>query len=218
MARDFFIVLKTEANLTRFADERGAAIRRGAMRGATRFAARAKLEFRRPTRSALGDRAANTWRADVYPKGRAQSWHPAVNVYSKWPRVIEAFYLGATIRPKNAVVLAIPSENVPKIGGRRMTPKEVEARFGQELIIFPARGGGSYAFIDKGLRRRQLRHQSRGSRGAAPVANPRRLTLMFTFRRQVTLRPRLDLDRIDAALAPVFNAYLAEDIARETAK
>lgn len=218
MAREFSIGVRTQADLSAFAGERGAAIRRGAMRGAVRFSARAKLEFRRPTRSALGDRAANTWRADVYPKGRAQSWHPAVNVYSKWPVVIGAFAEGATIKPKSGAALAIPTDNVPNRGRRKMTPLEVESRFDQDLIVLSSRNGNALAFIDRGLKGRLKRWRAKGNSGAAPEANRRKLTLMFVFVRQVTLRPRFSLDGIRGTLAPVFNSYLAEDIARETAK
>jgi hypothetical protein len=201
-----------------FADDRAGAIRRGAMRGAARFRARAKLEIRQDTRRALGDRAANTWRDDLYPKGRAQSWRPAVVVWSKWPTVINVFTEGATIRAKNVAMLAIPTDAVPYKDRRRMTPEEVEARFDQDLIVRPGKNGNLLAFIDKGLRGRLKRWRKKGAAGDAPTARRDRLVLMFILVRQVTLRPRVNYPAIADRLAPVFREYLAAEIANETAR
>ena len=209
------IGIAVQGNLRLFADQRATAIRAGAMRGAVRFRARAKLDIRRDTRSALGDRAANTWRDELYPLGRAQSWHPAVVVWSKWPLVVNAFTQGATIVAKKALVLAIPTENVPFKDRKPMKPVDVEAHFDQDLIVKRSINGNGLAFIDKGLRGRLKRWRGKGSKGDAPVANRRKLTLMFVFVRQVTLRPRLHWPDIVRKLGPEFRDYLAQEIMRE---
>lgn len=215
------IAIKLEHDLPAFADERGQAIRRGATRGADRLRARAKLEVRQPTRAALGDRAANTWRDDRYPTGGKISWHPTVHVWSKWPAVVRAHIDGATIRHKQGLMLAIPTDDVPnKIGGRggrrKMSPVEVEAQFNQDLILRRSRtGNATLAFVDvlpsknkRGWRRKTAKRLAEGRRS--------KLVLMFILVKQVTLRPRLpSMDSLADDLAPIFRQYIAQEIARE---
>jgi len=72
--------------------------------------------------SGLGSRLANTWRGEVYPKGRP-SLGSAGLVYSRAPVVVAAHDQGALIRSKNGFWLAIPlpaAGNGPR--GKRMTP------------------------------------------------------------------------------------------------
>lgn len=205
-------------DLPKLVGQAGERIRRGAMRGAERFRARAKLDFRRDTRGALGDRAANTWRDDLYPKGRAQSWHPAVVISSKWPVPIEAHAYGATIVAKKAVMLAIPTEEVPVRKQRAMTPAEVEAYYDQELIMRPSKRkpGVLLAFVDKGLRGRLMRWRKKGApRDRAPEARRAKLTLMFVLVRQVTLRQRININEIAEKLEPEWARYVADEIRRE---
>lgn len=214
----FQIGIELVGDLAAFADGRGQAVRRGAMRAAERMRARAKLEIRRDTRAALGDRAANTWRDEIFPTGSRQSWHPTVMLWSKWPIVVDAFTRGATITPKNGIVLAIPTNNVPSHGRRPMTPVEVEAAFNQDLIVRPSHNNPSIllAFVNA--------IPARSGRGYRPPTKRRvgqgravRLILMFVFVRQVSLRPIIHYPAIRDQLAPVWLDYLASEIAAEVA-
>lgn len=210
--------VSVQHDLPKLVGETGEKIRRGAMRGATRFRARAKLEYRRDTRQALGDRAANTWRDDLYPKGRLQSWHPAVVVYSKWPIPMKVHSQGADIVAKNAVMLAIPTDAVPVRKGKPMAPLDVEGFYDQDLIIKPSqkKPGVYYAFVDKGLRGRLKRWRKKGGGAATvPTARSAKLTLMFVMVRQVTLRQRVHVDEITARLEPEWANYVADEISRE---
>lgn len=74
------------------------------------------------TGAGLGQRLANTWRGEVYPKGQL-SIKAAGLVYSRAPVIVGAHDQGATIRSKDGFWLAIP---LPAAGkgprGKRMTP------------------------------------------------------------------------------------------------
>ena len=59
------------------------------------------------TGAGLGQRLANTWRGEVYPKGQ-MSIKAAGLVYSRAPVIVGAHDQGATIRSKDGFWLAIP--------------------------------------------------------------------------------------------------------------
>jgi hypothetical protein len=139
-------------DLGTFADRVGVRVRRGAMRGAKRFDARAKLEYRQDVRRAgLGDRLANTWRTQVYPT-RGESWHPTVHVWSNAPMLAAAHADGGTIVPRAGKFLAIPTENVARKGGRRRTPLDIESEFNQDLIIKPPRRPNVFLALVRAVR------------------------------------------------------------------
>jgi hypothetical protein len=105
------LALKIEVthDLGTFADRTGAKIRHGAMRGAKRFEARAKLEHRQDVRRAgLGDRLANTWRTRVYPL-RGVSWHPTVHVWSNARMLAKAHADGGVTVAKRVQQLLLVS-------------------------------------------------------------------------------------------------------------
>ena len=93
-----------------------------------------KTELRsQVTGAGLGQRLANTWRGEVYPKGKL-SIKAAGLVYSRAPVIVGAHDQGATIRSKDGFWLAIP---LPAAGkgprGKRMTPGLWEKLRGQRL-------------------------------------------------------------------------------------
>lgn len=186
------VKLALTGNLTGFAEQTHLRIARGARNAVEKQAAIAKLRLRQDTRPALGDRVANAWRADIFPQSAAKHTHsPAVLVYSKAPKIVTAFGEATTIRAKNAIYLAIPTENTPNKGRRKATPLEVEGIFNQDLIIFHGRGQQFLAFVDvikaksgKGFRRRT---QGRARQGRASE-----MVLMFVFVRQVGLKKLLN--------------------------
>ncbi len=155
-----------------------------------------KTELRNQiTGAGLGQRLANTWRGEVYPKGK-QSIKAAGLVYSRAPEVVGAHDQGATIRSKDGFWLAIP---LPAAGksprGKRMTPGLWEKLRGQRLRFIYRRGKPSL-LVAENQRARQ------GQRGGFSVAsqkaqaNGRGLVTvpMFLLVPQVTLKKKFDID------------------------
>lgn len=168
----------------------------------------AKQELRGQVTSAgLGNRLANTWRGDVYPKS-GQSANPAGYIYSAAPDIIESFSTGAQIVPlAGRRFLAIPTDNVPRATGtrgvsRRMTPEQVESSFNQDLFFKRGKSGRVLAFIntDRVKGARGLRRAARGakSRAAAPV-------LMFVLVPTLRMPKVLDLDAVASRWADRFD-------------
>lgn len=155
-----------------------------------------KTELRNQiTGAGLGQRLANTWRGEVYPKGKL-SIKAAGLVYSRAPEVVGAHDRGATIRSKDGFWLAIP---LPAAGkgprGKRITPSLWEKLRGQRLRFIYRRGKPSL-LVAENQRARQ------GQRGGFSVAsqkaqaNGRGLVTvpMFLLVPQVTLKKKLDID------------------------
>lgn len=154
-----------------------------------------KTELRSQVTSAgLGARLAKTWRGEVYPKGQ-DSIGAAGLVWSKAPKIIHVHDTGATIRSRDGVYLAIPTDAAGRAhGNKRMTPARWEAQTGQRLRFVYRRGGPSLLVADT-MRARA------GMRGGFAVASAtaqrtgRGLTTVpvFILVPQVTLRKRLDI-------------------------
>ena len=155
-----------------------------------------KTELRNQiTGAGLGQRLANTWRGEVYPKGQ-MSIKAAGLVYSRTPEVVGAHAQGATIRSKDGFWLAIP---LPAAGkgprGKRMTPGLWEKLRGQRLRFIYRRGQPSL-LVAENQRARQ------GQRGGFSVASPKAqasgrglVTVpMFLLVPQVTLKKKFDID------------------------
>jgi hypothetical protein len=173
------VTLALSGDLKEYAQQTHLRIARGARTAAEKQAARAKLALRGDVRSAgLGDRLANTWQVNVFPKSASVHTHsPAVFVKNTAPEIVTAHAEGVTIRRHDGVWLAIPTENVPRVArsgnqaatGRRgtrvqsrATPQEVESIFDQDLIFIRGRGGQMLAFITRAC--------AAGSSGRAPKA------------------------------------------------
>jgi hypothetical protein len=224
------VTLALSGDLKEYAQQTHLRIARGARTAAEKQAARAKLALRGDVRSAgLGDRLANTWQVNVFPKSASVHTHsPAVFVKNTAPEIVTAHAEGVTIRRHDGVWLAIPTENVPRVArsgnqaatGRRgtrfqsrATPQEVEGLFDQDLIFIRGRGGQMLAFIDKTLRGRLKRARAKGRSVATVQARFDRLVLMFVMVRQVTLRKRLDWPRIFDDLAKGWAQLFPAEIA-----
>lgn len=83
--------------------------------------------------SGLSNRLANTWRGNVYPKGK-KSISAAGVVYSKVPKIMVGFEYQTVIRGKDGFWLAIPTPAIPKkIGGKKTTPALYEKIKGIQL-------------------------------------------------------------------------------------
>jgi hypothetical protein len=166
---------------------------------------------------------------NVFPKSASVHTHsPAVYVKNAAPEIVTAYAGGATIRGRQGLWLAIPTENVPRVmrGGNhaavgrrgtrfqsRATPLEVESLYDQDLIFIPGRGGQMLAFIDKTLRGRLKRARAKGRSVEGVRARFDNLVLMFVMVRQVTLRKRLDWPRIFDDLAKGWAQLFPAEIA-----
>lgn len=150
------------------------------------------------TAAGLGGRLANTIRSEVYPKGR-NALNPAGYLYTKAPKIIAAFATGATIRPVNgAKYLWIPTKNVPRKPGRgrgRMSPEEVELHFNAEFRIVKGDAGELLALLPV-VGARSGRGHRQATKGRLAQGRKTKDVLMFTLRRTVRLRKRLDLQEL----------------------
>ncbi len=165
-----------------------------------------KRQLRRQVTSAgFGNRLANTIRANVYPKGRPHLGAAAL-VYTRAPKIIEAFETGATIRGHGRY-LAIPTEAVPRRRGRRLTPAEIEAS-GIKLRFVPARRGRPALLVaDEATVGRTGRVRSASAR-ARRTGSGLATVVLFLLVPQVKLPKRLDWkgagERAGDALAETF--------------
>jgi hypothetical protein len=208
------VELAVSDNLASFAQQTHLRIARGARVAAEKQAARAKLALRGDVRAAgLGDRLANTWRVNVFPKSASSRTHsPAVFVKSTASEIVTAFDQGATIRSKQGLWLAIPTENTPRKGRRLATPVEVEAMFNQDLIFFHGRGGQMLAFVDA-IKAKSGGKFRRATKRRTKDGRRNELVLMFVMVRQVTLRKRLNWSRIFDELAKQWAQLFPAEIA-----
>lgn len=93
--------------------------------------------------SGLSNRLANTWRGNVYPKGK-KSISAAGIVYSKAPKIMAGFEYQTVIRGKNGFWLAIPTEAIPKRAlGKKMTPEIYEKSRNTKLCFVYRSHGAS---------------------------------------------------------------------------
>lgn len=158
--------------------------------------------------SGLGDRLARTWRGTVYPEV-GESMGAAAFVWSKAPRLIDAFDRGVTIRSPRGFWLAIPTPAAgPRGIGRngrpaRITPGGWERRTGMRLrFVYRRRGPSLLVAENARLNSRGLAAANRRKTGQATV-------IVFLLVPQVTLRKRLNIDataRRQAARVPALIA------------
>lgn len=108
-----------------------------------------KAELRQQVAAAgLGPRLANTWRSEVYPKGRA-SLRAAGFVFSKAPDIVAAFEDGTVIRSTKGFWLAIPTPAAGTgAGGKRIDPGLWERMHGSRLRFVYRRSGVSLLVAD----------------------------------------------------------------------
>ena len=143
----------------------------------------------------MGQRLANTWRAELYPKGR-KSIKAAGFVFTKAPTIIRAFDQGAVIKSKHGFWLAIPT---PAAGtgarGKRMTPGLWEQMHGSRLQFIYRRGAPSL-LVAENMRARTGKRGgfAKGSASALRTGRGMTTVVMFILVPQVSLKKRLDVD------------------------
>lgn len=148
------------------------------------------------TGAQLGGRLAGSIRSEVYPKGKP-SMNAAGLVFSKAPKIIDAFDTGPLIRAQSGIWLAIPLPNIGKgPRGKKLTPGEWEKRTGRQLR-FIYRRGRTALLVDEGKKapgnvfvRRRTR---RGTMLMEPRTFKNRIVPIFTLVPQVKLRKRLNI-------------------------
>ena len=145
--------------------------------------------------SGLGERLSRTWRGKVFPEV-GESVEAAAFVWSKAPKLIDAFDRGVTIRSARVFWLAIPTPAAgargPRPNGRasRMTPRAWERRTGKRLRYDNRKRGPSLLVADTArLNTRGLAAANRRKTGHSTV-------IVFLLVPQVTLRKRLNIDAI----------------------
>ena len=158
-----------------------------------------QADWRRQVEGAgLGSRLARTIRSEVYPKGR-NSINAATVVWTRAPKIIDAFERGALIRSKDGFYLAIPTPaaGVKGAGNKRITPGGWEQRTGVKLRFVYRRGSPSLLVADTSrvnARGRAVLSRSKTGRGAQTVP-------IFVLVPQVQLKKRLDLSSAIATWA-----------------
>ncbi|CAA7614840.1 DUF6441 family protein [Magnetospirillum sp. SS-4] len=155
-----------------------------------------KADLRRQvTEAGMGQRLANTWRAELYPKGR-KSIKAAGFVFTRAPTIIQAFDQGAMIKSKHGFWLAIPT---PAAGtgarGKRMTPGLWEQMHGSRLRFIYRRGAPSL-LVAENMRARAGKRGGFAKGSASALRSGRGMTtvVMFILVPQISLKKRLDVD------------------------
>lgn len=208
------VAIKFDSNLDKYAHDVHLRIARGARTAAERQAARAKVLLRQDVvAGGLGEKVANAWRADIYPKSPAAHTHaPAVQVYTKAPDIVTAFGQDTVIQHHDGLYLAIPTKNTPRIGRRYATPLDVEVMFNQDLIFLPGRGQQRLAFVDAVKSKSGKKWRRATSFRTGKQNRKKELVLMFVMVRQVHLRKRLDWQDIFAQLEDEWPDLFAREV------
>ncbi|MBF0354964.1 MAG: hypothetical protein HQL43_07000 [Alphaproteobacteria bacterium] len=155
-----------------------------------------KLDLRQQIIGAgLGQRLANTWRGEVYPKGQ-NSLRAAGFIFSKAPNIVRAYEEGAVIRSKNGTWLAIPTPAAGKYGDGRqkMTPGLWERMHGARLKFVYRRRGPSLLVAENQRARTGKRGGfAKASAGSLRTGRGLATVPMFILVPQVSIRKRLDV-------------------------
>ncbi|QJP17662.1 hypothetical protein G3545_14115 [Starkeya sp. ORNL1] len=155
------------------------------------------------TSAGLGQRLANTWRSEVYPRADV-SLRAAGLVFSRAPDIVSVFNSGVPIKSPNGFFLAIPTAAAGAkglkrdgSGTERLTPGGWERRTGLRLRFVYRRGRPSLLVADN------VRVNGRGV-AAANITNRkgvkstrlagRTTTVIFILVPQVRLGKRFDVE------------------------
>ncbi|MGB3391297.1 MAG: DUF6441 family protein [Pseudaminobacter sp.] len=167
----------------------------------------------------LDQRLANTWRGKTFPEGGV-SLDAAAFIWSKAPKIVDAFDRGVTIRSKNGFWLAIPTPaagatGLTTTGARaRITPGGFERRTGMRLRFVYRRGKPSLLVVDNArLSKRGLARPNAGrTRNGEQFTRltGRSTVVVFILVPQVTLRKRLDIEPIAQRWANRIGPILAQ--------
>lgn len=177
----------------------------------------------------LGERLARTWRGTTYPQA-GESLEATAFVWSRAPKLIDAFDRGVTIRSPRGFYLAIPTAAAGAVGrtssgkAARITPGGWERRAGMRLRFVYRRGRPSLLVAEnvrltsKGVAASpaphgsgERRHLRAGAAGVAAQAAQHRTCGRGVGRaRAVADRSELDVG-VRTAQARVFGMYVTPD-------
>lgn len=178
----------------------------GAMRSA---AVKLKANWRGQVASSLSARLGGAVRSEAYPRS-GESLNAAALVYTKSPKIIDAFERGALIRAESGIWLAIPLPSAGKSARRgRITPGEWEQRTGRRLKFIYRRGRTGLLVDDGTVRRDRILDRKGFSKRATGFRS--RTVPIFALVRQVKLPKRLNLF---AAAEPIATGVVSDIIAR----
>jgi hypothetical protein len=182
-----------------FLEARKDAVARSVTRAMRDVTAGLKADLREDVkRGGLGDRLANTWRGETYPKSK-DSINAAAFVWSKAPKIVSAFDLGVTIRGANRKYLAIPTPDAGIQTGagkrRRVSPESWTRETGVKLRFVP-KSDHALLVADAHYVRQPARWRTRKS--FKPIRHARlpgakAYVVVFILVPQVTLRKRLSV-------------------------
>lgn len=192
----------------------GQAIERAVTAGMREVTAGLTESLRRDVVTAgLGARLARSWRGTTYPEA-GSSLEAAAFVWSRAPKIVDAFDRGAVIRARRGLFLAIPTAAAGPTGrtmtGRsaRITPAGFERRTGLVLRFVPRRGRPSLLVAEN------ARINARGRAAPNKRKTGQASVVVFLLVPQVSLRKRLDLDRAARLWAMRVPALVARHWAR----
>ena len=140
----------------------------------------------------LGERLSRTWRGKTFPEA-GESAEAAAYVWSRAPKIVDAFDRGVVIRSARGLFLAIPTATASKTGrgaaGRleKITPEGWQRRTGLKLRFVYRRGRPSLLVAENArVSKRGLAAANRRKTGQASV-------IVFVLVPQVALKKRLDI-------------------------
>jgi hypothetical protein len=140
----------------------------------------------------LGERLSRTWRGKTFPEV-GESAEAAAYVWSRAPKIVDAFDRGVVIRSARGLFLAIPTTAAGKsgrsaVGSREnITPEGWQRRTGLKLRFVYRRGRPSLLVADARINTRGLAARNRRKIGQASV-------IVFILVPQVALKKRLDVE------------------------
>jgi hypothetical protein len=142
----------------------------------------------------LGERLSRTWRGKTFPEV-GESAEAAAYVWSRAPKIVDAFDRGVVIRSARGLFLAIPTAAAGKTGrgaagGReKITPEGWQRRTGLKLRFVYRRGRPSLLVAENArVSKRGLAASNRRKTGQASV-------IVFLLVPQVALKKRLDVEQ-----------------------
>ena len=158
-----------------------------------------KLDLREDVVAAgLGERLSRTWRGKTFPEV-GESAEAAAYVWSRAPKIVDAFNRGVVIRSARGLFLAIPTAAAGKSGRgaagsrEKITPEGWQRRTGLKLRFVYRRGRPSLLVADdarintRGLAARNRRKSGKTQTNLASV-------IVFILVPQVALKKRLDVE------------------------
>ena len=159
------------------------------------------LDMRRDIEAAFpgSRRMATTITGRGYPdRGGASSLQAAAIVRARGKSAAEilAAHRGSTITAGGRKLMAVPTDEVPRIGGRKMKPEEVERRFSASLVVLSPRTLGPGQKNPVLVLRETVTRGKR--RGRVVVRRDRRLRIMFQLVARVDLLRRLQPEEVQA--------------------